>query len=535
MRKNRKFFAVVIALFMALSCLTFIGCGDSVSENEIWVRVFNGGYGTAWFNAIKTEFEKDNPGTTVTLKTTVDSTSQEALVQAKKSKDDIVMLNYNFWGDTYLGVLADLSDVYSAKPDGEDGKTIAEKCNPILLKHFKYDNKYYQMSWATANGSMCYNKTSLDKVLGEGNWEVPITTDQMNSVAKAMKDKGHYGYVYAGDGSECYQDTYLIPALMAQYMGYENYLNLCHGMVADEQGNYSMATSSNIYQVLSDEGIKRPYETLQEFTQYEHKYSYGIGFMDAQQIFYGWGYGSDDRLVAFMANGDWLENETKSFSNNQDIKMMKMPVISALVEKLSFYNEFEDGKAKDYYSLSAEMRKEYDDKLAEIINFVDGNIAERPAFANEEDISIVYNARNTYHSLSFMHCAAIPITSHNIDLAKKFLIYMCSEKAQRIYCETLNGLSMPYGYDYSSDSQFNGRVSSFMDSANKAFDDNGYLVNQIDYSSKIMYYGSFSLLKSCCVKFNRGTATANSLFNEIRSSYTTRWNNILRQSGYSIG
>ena len=533
MRNKRKFFAVIIALFMALSCLTFTGCGSSVGENEIVVRVFNGGYGTAWFNAIKTEFEKDNPGTTVTLKTTVDSNAQELLVQTNKSKDDIVMLNYPFWGDTYANVIEDISDVYSAKPDGEDGKTIAEKCNPTLLKHFNYNGKYYQLSWATGNGGVCYNKTSLDRVLGAGNWEIPVTTDQMNSVAKAMTDKGHYGYVYAGDGADCYQDVYLIPAFMAQYMGYDNYLNLCRCLIDDGEGHYSIATSSNISQLLSDEGIKRPYETLQEFTQYEHNYAYGIGFMDAQQIFYGWGYGSNNKLVAFMVNGDWLESETKSFSNNQDIRMMKIPVISALVEKLSFYNEFEDGKVKDYYALSVATRKGYDDKLAEIINFVDGKVSVCPAYATEEDVKLVNNARNTYDSLSFMHCAAIPVTSHNVSLSKRFLIYMCSEKAQRIYCETLNGLSMPYGYDYSSDSEFKGRISTFIDSCNEAFDNNGFLVNQIDYSSRIMYFGGFSPFSSCCVRFNRGTATADSIFNDIRTTYTTRWNNILRQSGYA--
>ena len=533
-KKIKKIAAVLISLILAFCCVLLTGCkqgeNGNVDKDKIQVKVFNGGYGTAWINNIIAAFEEDNPGTDIKLKTTVNSTTDETLISTGKSKDDIVMLNYMFWGETYNGGIEDISDVYAARPDGSGGKTIAEKCNPILLKHFNYNGKYYQISWATANGGVCYNKTSLDKVLGAGNWQVPVTTDQMNSVAKAMSDNGHYGYVYAGD--DCYQDTYLIPAFMSQYMGYENYYNLCHGLIDDGNGNYSVATSENVYQLLSDQGIKRPYETLQEFTRYEHKYAYGIGFMDAQQIFYGWGYGSDQKLVAFMVNGDWLENETSSFSNNQDIRMMKTPVISALVDKLSFYTEYEGGEPKDFYGLSAEKRGLYDEKLDGIIRYVDGDSSVKPSYASDEDVTIVKNARNTYDSLSFMHGAAIPSTSGNKELAKRFLIYLYSDKAQRIYCETLKGLVMPYGYDYSSDPAFNGQVSGFMRSVNEAFDNEGFMVNLADYSSKIMYFGSFSPCAGCCVRFNRGTATADTIFEDIRTSYSKRWNTILSQAGY---
>ena len=112
-----------IALFLGL-CLLFSGlaaCGGTLIEGEdknktqIYVSIFNGGYGTAWLSEIKKQFEADYPDYQVMIK----GTSDDDLFSGATS------LNYNVYFTTTSAtfkslcakdLFADLSDVYISVP-----------------------------------------------------------------------------------------------------------------------------------------------------------------------------------------------------------------------------------------------------------------------------------------------------------------------------------------------------------------------------------------------------------------------------------
>lgn len=163
---------------------------------------------------------------------------------------------------------------------------------------------------------------------------------------------------------------------------------------------------------------------------YMHAYAKYMNFEEAQAAFLGNGYRDDSKKVAFMVNGDWLENEMFSWliSNPQNIGMMRAPVVSALAEKLSTVQT--------------------EEKLAAVVTAVDEGATSFEG-VSAEDFEAVRQARLMGYTATPNYPIGVP--SYRPDeqkqLAMDFLVYLCSERAQKIYAGELQGLSMPYGYE----------------------------------------------------------------------------------------
>ena len=96
--------------------------------------------------------------------------------------------------------------------------------NPYVYEAFKdEEGKLYLMSWADANTSIFYNKSTLDEIYGENNWSLPRTTDELISMCTEIKDtttnaagQAEKYYPFSGTGKANYAD-YLISSWSAQY------------------------------------------------------------------------------------------------------------------------------------------------------------------------------------------------------------------------------------------------------------------------------------------------------------------------------
>lgn len=518
----KKFFIkllwVIVATLMTVT--TGVGCGfdnsDSQTE-EITVRLFNGGYGTDWLKNIADAYSEKHAGVKITIKKVVNSVSEEQLVEAGKSMGDLVMLNTFFWKNSYDGKgIEDITDVYNSRPNGES-RTIAEKCDASLVRHFNMGTdeipKYYQMSWAKANTGICYNATTLNTVLGEGNWSVPRTTDELLTLCERVQDDASkaYAFIFNGIGDDVYIDTYLLPVWTAQYMGYEDYYQFCHGFYSENSG-YVFADDTAKGKTLIDGNGSLP--ALQLFDvicgKYSHPDSPDLRFNEAQQVFCGYGSGAKKQLVAFMANGDWLENEVSGLLKNksQDLKMMKTPVISAIKDKCDTVNN--------------------DETLSAVIAAIDngGNSYDG---VSAEDFARIKEARTICTSLSYISCLCIPSTSKHISETKDFLVYMFSDEAQKIYAKTLKGATMPYGFDVSNDSDI--IVSDFQESVNQAFGDVTRTVNKVDYSSKLMFYGGFTITPPAAKTIFNKTTNGETIYKQYKNDTKNRWAQMLSQAG----
>lgn len=140
---------IVSLMVSGILSVVFIlaSCGGRVIEQidkdktQIYVSVYNGGYGTEWLNPIKNQFETDYPDYQIMIKPTSD--------------DDLTAttaaLNYNVYFTTTSttfktiiskGLLADVSDIYEKTLPGETLK-VKEKVSDYdtLKKAFSYPGK----------------------------------------------------------------------------------------------------------------------------------------------------------------------------------------------------------------------------------------------------------------------------------------------------------------------------------------------------------------------------------------------------------
>ena len=212
-----------------------------------------------------------------------------------------------------------------------------------------------------------------------------------------------------------------------------------------------------------------------------------------------------------MANGDWLESEVAMLLANkpQDIRMMRVPMISAIIDKCATISD--------------------DATLSAVIAAIDNGATSYDG-VSAEDFARIADARKNVASLSDIHALAIPASSKNVEEAKNFLKFLFSDEAQKIYAQNENGLTMPYGYDPTGDSDV--EVSTFVQSVNKCILGDINMVYNPDYSSPVMFFGGWGVLNSAAQNtFFEGSATAESIYNKLIQNYTNRWDQIYKAAG----
>ena len=444
---------IVCIALAAVTVFPVAACGKPKRPRSetLTITVSNLGFGTAWLDAIAKEFENAY-NVSVVVTPTIIQGSLLTQLETGYQLDDLCMFAgvSAVWDTMRKGKFMEIDDVWSSTVDGES-KTIAEKALPELAEAYKFQNHYYSMPFITEMGGMAYNKTTLDKLYGAGNWTLPTTTGELNEMCADIVSKGAYPFVWSNKENSCYWGM-TAEAWTAQYDGVKAYAGAGRASYWDETKNdYVLADTVEVAKekILSNKGRYYVYDVGYNYTRgdYSHKYSTSMTFSEAQLAFAGGGYANDKKLCVFSNNGDWLYEESQDdfVAKRQNIGFMKVPVTSALVEKLSFYAAA-DGT---WDKLSAEKKTKYDKVLRAIIAYVDGKTETKPTevegFAvTDADIDRVAEARGVVYIKDQAH-AFIPTNSQNPELAKKFLKFFASDYAGSIYQSVTHGLS-PFYY-----------------------------------------------------------------------------------------
>ena len=144
-------------------------------------------------------------------------------------------------------------------------------------------------------------------------------------------------------------------------------------------------------------------------------------------------------------------------AKQHNIDYIKAPVISALVDKLSFANES---------GLTAAQK---DERLAQLVAFVDAHPNANdnegaPAYATEADVEKVREARQVAYTRSGAdHTAIVPAYATHLEQAKAFLKYMYSDAGLNVYYKAQKGNGLPAtptgGYECVSLSTFTKSVN----------------------------------------------------------------------------
>ena len=133
---------------------------DSFENKVLNITYYNGGYGQAWIEEMKTEFEKDYPGVTVRL-TASDNVTGTLQTELENSPDDIYISHDIAW-ETYgtKGLIADLTtDLYEATiytDSNQDGLPIRFKdlLTQSSLTCSAYMGHYYKVAQVQGAGGI---------------------------------------------------------------------------------------------------------------------------------------------------------------------------------------------------------------------------------------------------------------------------------------------------------------------------------------------------------------------------------------------
>lgn len=433
---KRKFFTGVVSLLACIiSAVSFCACGagdsgsNKPSPDDLVVEVFGGGYGTDWLYAIANEF-KNKTGNKVHITVQMGNQGVANMLtgfQSGVSETDIYFTKGSVFSGVYSGktrfngveyecAFADLTDVYNTTVEGTN-MTYKDKMDDSFEEFYNINDKYYCTSWTAGILGMIVNVDVWNRV---GLTGFPRTTDEMLEMADIIKSKNIAPFIYSA------QDEYwtaLAPVFFAQYEGSERMKQIYQGydrngdrytdMIADFDGYYETLV---LYDTLLKKG-----------NGYMHKSSRDVDFTNMQGAFL-------QGAAAMTPNGDWLEKEMIANYQNANIRYLKMPVISALANRLSFKNE--DAHDKD-------------EKLRTLIDYVDAHTSGydgKPAWATNEDVDIVRDSRSLELSAGAEHIAYVPCYSDKVELAKQFLLYMATDEAMSLYRNATGGSDLPFRF-----------------------------------------------------------------------------------------
>ncbi len=527
-KKSLKITAATLAASTLFTGALFGGCGKKVGElikdpNVLRLYLWSGGYGAEWAEKLKSGFETKYPEYTVDVNSTPvrDKISVEAEAAPADNKYDILFSDNEMFKTAYneytipgvQNAFAEISDVFNE---------VSEKMFAGASTYISEPNggKNYILPVLSTMSGIVYNKEIFADC---GLTHEPRTTDELLEYCAIIKEKGYVPFIFAGD-TDYYTPTTL--DWWIQYQGWEEHKNYCYGMArVDGDLIYSP-------EIFKQNGRLYAMETMEKLIGYDGDSPRftdgkctGYLFMDAQRKFIAKENGK--YKYAMMANGAWLENEMKKFvtPGETPLDLMTTPLISDIV-----YNE--TAKKKD-----AQSPVTTDAVLRELVDYVRGNRAEKPAGVSDSFIERVREAvMRSRSDLGFN--AVIPSASKKTELAKKFLKYLYSDEGIEAVAQSRCGAYVPVNYDYESVENLYSSLTNVQKKAASFFKAE-YKKNYLLRSHPIVYTGGLPLLanKGLYSAFAASNPadrkSAQTLFNEILEYYSAgnAWSDLLTLSG----
>ena len=476
-KKTYKMLIFVMCLVFGMSTLG--GCKKKADDDENTLEIYatSAGYGIEWLYDLEKIFEANNPGTNVVITYDVGvELAEDKIKSGPKATTADLFFSLEDWQSLILSgsngvagydcALEDLTDFLDEKD--ESGNSLREQISSTLLNDLaietetqkgsgEYTVKNYVLPWASACTGLVYNKN----LFARNGWDLPRTSDELISLADQIKEKKLIAF--ANESSTGYIG-YIAQAMFAQYVGAEDYAKYYSPIVEDDWKMYADNAST---------GGDWYYGRLYAAKVMEQICCLDYGRMSSYVKEDGYDR-AQGRLVAAQAamaiNGDWFDNEMSvaidgahKAGNDYTSGMMKTPVISALSDRLSYWNKLLP--SHETYNKAIASKNEVGQKLVlceellcGLVDYVDGKTSVLPSVQDGEktitataaDAEIVKAARGVYNSLGSGHTIVIPAYATAKNLAKKFVRLLYSEEGIKAFLNRTKGGILPVKYDVES-------------------------------------------------------------------------------------
>lgn len=468
-KKLIKIITLILAAIVSLSCTACAsGSRPSNDPNSLDIYLLHKGYGITWLESTYKLFQQQAwvkekyPDLKVTFSYDAEDVEARRKIQNAGTNMYDVLFGVNIKSFESSGLIADLTDsVYLAEVPGESGVKVIDKVSDRVKESmYRVDaparpdgnESYYVVNYIDGLHGMLYNHDLLVNTL---QMDIPLTTEQFLDTCAAItstKYNSHYGNNLNQAIINCPDNGYWSSSFRlwwAQYegkQGIDNYYNLYDPIeeaspskvVLDQEGRLEAL------EVVEDVLVNYGYDNENEWTYKVTQTAFLKGF------------------GVFHYNGDYFATEMalqiENYENNNqryDIRFMKMPVISSIVEKLDLYTH---GNT-DFDTLTPQEKDAYDAKLQAIITEIDNDVlwADSQAKLNgvsKSDFEKVAEARSiSAVSTATGQVAVVPEYSPAKNLAADFLRFMYTDVAIKNFAKSSKGIIFPTTYDMMADTE----------------------------------------------------------------------------------
>ena len=389
MKKNiKKVGALLLAGGLTLSC---VGCGTSKmkfdkNKQQVFVSVFNGGFGYDWLETSAQEFNAENPATEIIILPNNDGyTKIRSDLESGVSMYDVYFTNTPLIKEiAALGLVEPLDDVYEMAVDEGSTRKIKDKIIELdaFKSAFSYKDKMYALPNTDAmqgfiydhdlfveegllfknpDGSLTVGKDGKANTYDDG---LPVDIEEWEELLANIKGLGIYPFLW----NRKYTD-YLVSineAMWAQYDGVDNYM-----ISFDYDGTYVNPTTKESvvitpqtgYLAYQMEGKKKAIEFVDTYMtgryfkgaqEYIHPKAKQLGtsHRDAQDSYIlGYKNQASNPRSAMLVEGVWWENEARVTFNslykggeetqkygNRDFRFMPLPNMEGGDNSASVFN-----------------------------------------------------------------------------------------------------------------------------------------------------------------------------------------------------
>ena len=452
---------LAVACLSATAITAMTGCKKVTAggESTIQIRVYSGGYGTAWLHEITDKFEDAFPQYKVQYveeSGLVSQTAENEMLTPNKNQIDLYFTNGTHVSNLISKsrgilrtnnqtLLEPLDDVFESKAIGYDGKeeskTIKERFFDGYDEAFTYNGSVekwhgnkYSLPWADATTGLFVNKSVLDKY----GLDMPLTTDEFINTVEVISSHTAADKVYpmsmAGNNAPGYM-LYLYEIWFAQYSGKEGYDNF----IKCDPGNGNIEKEG--YKVYEDKGIL---ETLKVFEQFCKLDYFPNGSVDKPHT------DAQNELIngktAYMVDGEWMLHEMISeYPEVKDIVMLSAPILSCIGKEAGIT----DAQLHDVVAAIDEGKN--NDQVKQAVPAASLDLIER-----------VRAARSVHSGIGVGHTMEMPSSSDAKEATKKLIRFIYSEDGCRTFRNKAYG-NLPLDYTIRE----NDKHNAFLDSVDK--------------------------------------------------------------------
>ncbi len=505
-------------------------------SKKITFSYYAGGYGSDWVKAVAKDYmDNVNEEVYVELKKSSDNSTAKSNIESNVGIADLYQIEADMFG--LDGCLENLTSFYNDTTVYGENVKVKDKLPEYSIDYYNEKGEYYQIPQTAMTGfNWVYNKTLLDDTFGKDNYVLPRTTDEMLAFGDKLYEKGVFLTAAAlADTAGGNYAQYALMNFFAQMTGLDGWNKFNSGLV---KRNGEWVLSEDAPYVISDNrtAIEAAYKFAEKLyrkatgseVQYLHKNSPSFEYKDLDKVFFGGKFKAQTLpSFAFAYVGGWLETEVSEYLKEgaitpKEVYAMNSPVLSDIVKTL-------------------ENTAMTDSELSAIIEEID-NGATSSTRCSQNDFDRISEARHMVTE-NICRCFVIPKGSSNKALAKEFLAYLTSDRAQKIAAKNSNGISvLPFGYT-PTDEDMGFEISAFTKSVAKVTKSDAVKIvdsAQLDKTFKkevnILWFYDIKNTSALANNVYSGTATSGDRIYEMTYKYYNgMWSTLISKYKKSVG